>query len=343
MRLSAEELTQPISDDLPCGEDLEYDPIFQQMEVMMQSTDEQEFGDTIIPGSGPDWKGVREQVDDLNSRTRDLRVLIYGALADLHLDGLDAFSQSLQSLNSCIESFWSDIYPELDADDNNDPTMRYNILQLLNDHDLVCKGIETAPLVEIQGLGKFSLHDIELAEGKVDPVGDEEVNDIALIQGAFGDTDADTLKAMGESVGGSITELKRTAELWDQLTTDSFGFASEDTLKALSEIHQAIERYAPVAAAAVFDDEESADDDVTGTQEKATPISGSINDRSDVVRAIDKICEYYTVHEPSSPIPVLLRRAQRLVPKSFFEILEDIVPDSVEQAQIIGGYSEQSE
>ena len=57
MRLSAEELIQPISEDLPCGEDLEYDPAFQQMESMMQSKPEQEFGDTIIPGEGPDWAG----------------------------------------------------------------------------------------------------------------------------------------------------------------------------------------------------------------------------------------------------------------------------------------------
>ncbi len=66
MRLSAEELSQPISDDLPCGEDLEYDPVFQQMEVMMQTTDEQEFGDTVIPGSWPGLERRRPQVDDLN-------------------------------------------------------------------------------------------------------------------------------------------------------------------------------------------------------------------------------------------------------------------------------------
>jgi type VI secretion system protein ImpA len=65
MRLTAENLAQPVSEDLPCGEDLEYDPAFQQMELDMQTTEEQEFGDTIIPGNGPNWKGVSEQVDDL--------------------------------------------------------------------------------------------------------------------------------------------------------------------------------------------------------------------------------------------------------------------------------------
>ena len=59
MQLSADDLVQPISEDLPCGEDLEYDPAFQQMETMMEATDEQEFGDTVIEGSGPDWKGKR--------------------------------------------------------------------------------------------------------------------------------------------------------------------------------------------------------------------------------------------------------------------------------------------
>jgi type VI secretion system protein ImpA len=58
-----------------------------------------------------------------------------------------------------------------------------------------------------------------------------------------------------------------------------------------------------------------------------------------VIQAIDRICEYYTANEPSSPVPLLLRRAQGLVAKSFYEILEDMIPDSVAQAQIIGGDS----
>ncbi len=121
MQLSADDLVQPISEDLPCGEDLEYDPAFQQMETMMEATDEQEFGDTVIEGSGPDWKGVSEQVDELLQRTRDMRVLTYGALADLHLTGLGAFRDSLQALNDCMETYWENIYPLLDADDDFDP------------------------------------------------------------------------------------------------------------------------------------------------------------------------------------------------------------------------------
>lgn len=343
MRLSAEELAQPISDDLPCGEDLEYDPVFQQMEVMMQTTAEQEFGDTVIPGSGPDWKSVSQQVDDLNKRTRDLRVLTYGALADLNLKGLKAFSESLEALNTCMEVHWDRIYPELDADDDNDPTMRFNCLQILNDHDIVSVGLENAPLIEVRGLGAFSLRSIELAEGKVSPTGDEEVQDVSLIQGAFGSADAEVLKALGEGVAGSITQLKRTAELWDQLATNSVSLSIDVTLKALGEIQQAVSKYAPVAAA-VFEDETVDEGGDEGGQSESrgaqAPVTGVINNRTDVVRMIDKICEYYSTNEPSSPIPLLLRRAQRLVPKSFVEILEDIAPESISQVQVISGFTE---
>ena len=343
MRLSAEELAQPVSDELPCGEDLEYDPVFQQMELMMQPTAEQEFGDTIIPGSGPDWKGVAQQVEDLNERTRDLRVLTYGALADLSLKGLKVFSESLESLNNCMETFWDDIHPALDVDDNNDATMRYNCLQILNDHEIVSAVMENAPLVEVKGLGVFTLHSIELAEGKATPDEDEEVFDISLIQGAFGDADTDVLTNLGEGVSGSITQLKRTAELWDQFATDSQSLGVEQTLGVLDDIQEAVAKYAPVAAAA-FDDEGGDEAGEEGAEVRSSPsVTGAINNRTDVVRVIEKICEYYAAHEPSSPLPLLLRRAQRLVPMSFAEILEDIAPDGIAQMQMISGQGESEE
>lgn len=348
MRLSAEQLGQPISDDLPSGEDLEYDPVFQEMEVMMQTTEEQEFGDTIIPGSGPDWKGVAEQVDNLNERTRDLRVLTYGALADLSLKGMKAFSESLKSLNTCLEVFWDTIHPQLDEDDDNDATMRLNSLQIFNDYEMVSFGLERAPLLQVKGLGSFSLRDIELAEGKAKPAGDEEVKDIGLIQGAFGNADVETITELTEGVTGSITELKRTIKLCGSLAKNAPAVSFDEILKVLGEIRQAVNKYAPAAAA--IEESESGDEDAGQEQEAqgaeggaimSNVISGAINSRTDVVKMIDKICDYYSTHEPSSPIPLLMRRAQRLVPKSFVEIMEDLAPDGVAQLRVVSGEAEE--
>jgi len=337
MRLSAKELIQPVSDDLPCGENLEYDPAFQQLEAMLQTKSEQEFGDTVIPGTGPDWKGVGKQAVDLLKRTRDLRVLSYAAISQLHTDGLGAFRDALETLNACLEAFWENIYPLLDVEDNNDATMRFNTLQVLNDHKMVCEGLEHTPLIVLKGIGSFSLHDIELAEGKINADSGEEVQDIAIIQGAFGDAGADSLTALGAAVGGSMEQLNRTAELWGQLAPDAAALDVDEALRSLKDIHHAIGTYAPVAAAAVTGEDDGGEG-VVGTA-PAAHISSAIKNRNDVIQAIDRICEYYTANEPSSPVPLLLRRAQGLVAKSFYEILEDMIPDSVAQAQIIGGDS----
>ncbi|MDX2418756.1 MAG: type VI secretion system protein TssA [Xanthomonadales bacterium] len=338
MRLSAKELIQPVSDDQPCGEDLEYDPAFQQMEAMLQSKSEQEFGDTVIPGTGPDWKGVGKQAADLLKRTRDLRVLSYAAISQLHTDGLAAFKDALEGLNACLETYWDSIYPELDAEDNNDATMRFNTLQILNDNRLVSDGLERSSLVELKGVGGFSLRDIELAEGKIDAVEGEDVQDIAIIQGAFGDSSPDDLAALGAAIGGSMEELSRTAELWGKLATDSPALDVDESLKTLKNIRHALTTYAPVAAAVA-----AGDDTAQGAETApAARASNAIKNRNDVIHAIDRICEYYAAQEPSSPVPILLRRAQRLVAKSFYEILEDMIPDGVPTARVIGGKSDSS-
>jgi type VI secretion system protein ImpA len=69
----------------------------------------------------------------------------------------------------------------------------------------------------------------------------------------------------------------------------------------------------------------------------AAPITGEINSRADVVRMLDKILAYYQRNEPSSPVPMLIERAKRLAPKNFFEIMEELAPESVNQLKILRG------
>jgi len=66
-------------------------------------------------------------------------------------------------------------------------------------------------------------------------------------------------------------------------------------------------------------------------------VDGEIRSRDDVIRVLDRICEYYERHEPSSPLPMLLRRAKRLATMSFLDILRELVPDGVAQAEALGG------
>jgi type VI secretion system protein ImpA len=62
-----------------------------------------------------------------------------------------------------------------------------------------------------------------------------------------------------------------------------------------------------------------------------------IKSRQDAIRAIDAAMLFFRRYEPSSPVPLLLERARRLVSKSFIEVLEDIAPEGLPQAKLVGG------
>ena len=71
-------------------------------------------------------------------------------------------------------------------------------------------------------------------------------------------------------------------------------------------------------------------------------ISGAINSREDVLRVLDKIIEYYERAEPSSPIPLLIRRSKRLVSASFMDIVRDIASDGLTQVENLRGKEDES-
>jgi type VI secretion system protein ImpA len=64
---------------------------------------------------------------------------------------------------------------------------------------------------------------------------------------------------------------------------------------------------------------------------------GAIKSRQDAIRALEAVAEFFRRNEPSSPIPLIVDRAKRLVSKDFLEVLGDIAPDAVSTARAAGG------
>jgi len=71
--------------------------------------------------------------------------------------------------------------------------------------------------------------------------------------------------------------------------------------------------------------------------------TGAINTSTDVMNAIDRIMAYYERHEPSSPVPILLARAKKLVNADFMTIVKDMAPGGVDNVNLIGGFEEEDE
>jgi len=337
MNSPIESLSQPISEEMPSGENPEYDPQFLEMVELYEAKAKAgaSVSDDPQADSGPDWKGVEKRARGLLEQTRDLRVVVYAAIASIHTSGLIEFQQNLELLKIYLRDFWDSVHPQLDPEDDNDPLLRLNTLDLFNDRGRVEMGLERVKLVEQRGLGQFGVREVEIAQGRETPAEGEEVADLNLIRQVFASADPEHLAGLQEATNGSLALLGEIDEVWKEKTGDPAGPGFEAANEGLKKVAHVLEEFGPAPPAAEAADAGSAGAVAGG--EAAAPLSGSVSSRADVVRALDRICEYYVANEPSSPVPILLRRAQRLVEKSFMEILEDMAPDGVQQAKVVSG------
>jgi type VI secretion system protein ImpA len=338
MNASLKELGQPVTEDMPSGESLEYSAEFREMESLALTKPESMVGGKDEAVSAPDWKGVHRLASQLREQSRDLRVQVYATIASLHNAGLPEFRDNLELLKIYLEDFWDTVHPQLDPEDDNDPMLRLSTLQMLNEHSYICSALERVKLVELQGMGHFGLREVEIAQGKETPAEGEEVPDIHVISQAFARADPEYLNNLRSALSDAVELLARMVSIWNEKAGANDSLSFDNAVKSLRKISAVLVEFAPSSASGGG----SVTSMVTEGASSTGALPGAINSRADVVRLLDRICEYYFVHEPSSPIPLLLRRAQRLVEKSFMEILQDMVPDGVKQAKIVSGNSDEN-
>lgn len=340
--LEPELYLQPASPEHPSGPDLQYDADFIALETAAQGKPEQQYGDTIIPAEPPEWKEMKQLALGLLARSKDLRVACHLARATVEMDGLAGFGECLTLIRGYVSQYWDTVHPQLDPDDDNDPTERVNVVSSLSDRLTTVAQVMRAPLVHSNVLGIFSMHDVQQARGEAPTIGDDPPPDIAAIEAAFLDCNLDELRATCAAAAQGYDDVMGI----DATITDQVGAANAASLEQLSDALKTIRDYLQGQLnRREGTDGEGAEGEEQPLSEGGAPaaaggppaVAGQIASREDVIRTLDKICEYYDRQEPSSPVPLLLRRAKRLVTKSFMDILEDLTPDGVSQARQIGG------
>ena len=115
--------------------------------------------------------------------------------------------------------------------------------------------------------------------------------------------------------------------------------------KLLKEMKKAVQPFATDGsggdAAATDDSSEAGAAASAGGKRSGGGALGAIQSGDDVIKQIDLICAYYAQNEPSSPVPLILNRAKKLVNKDFTAIMSDLTPDAVSQLQVITGKKEE--
>ena len=334
-----EPLLAPLADDAPCGPALDHDPDFQALERAAAGKPEVQYGDKVYPAEPPDWLAVFEAARALAERTRDVRLAIWLARSGARLRGLAGALNGLQLLRGLLEQYWDHVHPQLDAEDNNDPTMRLNALLPLYTHGEFLADLRAAGLAEVRG--SMTLRDLELGLGQDEPAEGESVPTETGVLQALED-----LLAAQPEVADHLRGAQEAAEAIAASVESAVGSQAPESAplaRLLRVGTNALSRLQGEGEAAAEGDAATGDDGATGAGGGGAGGGGALRTRADALRELDRICEWFERHEPSHPAPLLIRRAQRLMKMSFIEIIRDMAPAGFEQVQNIAGAQPESE
>ena len=336
-------LLAPLGDDAPAGPDLEYDPDFMALERDAAPKAERAIGDAVKAAEEPDWDRVAAQAEQLLGRSKDLRIAIHLVAAWTRLSGLAGWAAGLKLVQGLLENFWDTVHPQLDADDDNDPTMRVNSVVPLGDLQAVLRYFRTTPFVQSPRLGRYTLRDLRIANETLKVSAEDGGAPPATmtdIEACCMDCAEEELVAAAEAVNASFDSAKTI----DAIFNDRVGTAGPELKMLLSDIYELKKFIEPQLARRMPQDggdADAAEGDGGGATGGVAAVSGKIASPQDVMRRIDELCEYYARCEPSSPVPLLLRRAQRLVGKDFSDLLKDLAPSGITELQVITGTTDE--
>jgi type VI secretion system protein ImpA len=329
-RAELDSLERPITAEQPCGESLEDSAELAAFDAFRV------FGQVSAWEQPPDWRAVRTKSFETLERSKDLRLLAHFGAAVVRTDGLAGLCQVLKLAPDWLDTFWDQVYPGLDEDG----IFRRNALSCFADRIAIIDALRRAPLVASRQLGTFSLRDLELAQGVLQPTeADTTVPLPTQISAAFAAMPLAELVELGAVVSVGLLSVKRI-ETKMREAAGSEGAPDFQALTAqLQRIDKALREHLAahpdaVNASAVGGGGDPATEGGTASSAGAV---GAIRSRQDAIRALDAVAQFFRQTEPSSPVPLFVDRAKRLIAKNFLEVLEDIVPDAVPQARQAGG------
>jgi type VI secretion system protein ImpA len=341
--ISVDELTGPLTQDNPCGEDLSMGPSLIELDAMILGTPDRQFSSA----EPPDWRKLREACLELFGRSRDLRVAVALCLAMMCTEGLGGLRDGLAILRNLLQKYWEPLHPRLDPEDNNDPLQRMNTLAVLaapqgkdGDAYRFVERLQAVPLTNSRQIGRFTfgkLLEVREATAKGTPLAGGP--DSAQVDAAFRDTPEEELK---QTYRNAVEALEQLHSIGEYLGS-TVGAANAPNLteleKALAAIRDIVGPHIPSATpAAVAGSAPGANGGHPGGNG-----SGTVSSREDVLRVLKQVRTFYAQQEPASPIPLLIHRIERMVPMTFLEILKEMAPDSLKEVSTIVGSQPEDE
>ena len=264
---------------------------------------------------------------------KDLRVVQHLGLALTVRSGIAGYAEGLALAQGLIAAYPDAIHPLPDEDDPGDISERTNCVGEMANGDAFIRALRSALVVEGGRAGKLFVRDIEVITGITEADNPADPPTASVAAASLAESGEAAVTAVLASLDAAASAL---AALAGAFSATSAGAISVD--RAAGVIKRAtafIQESAGVGAAAEGDAGAAGAGAAGGVGGPAGV--GSVRSRADARRAIQLAVQYLEQNEPSHPAPLLLKRADRLLGLSFYEILRDMAPESLTEIDRIAG------
>lgn len=257
------------------------------------------------------WRKIEEIAYQTFRETKHLELAWYFLLCQGHLRGLEGLADGFDVMSQLLSRYPQDLHP---AEPDDDYEWRRVVLDRLTDPALLL-ALDAVPVAEGRVSGSFNLAAYRKS------VSGEGVDFREIEQGY-----AETVKERPtyyQQLADHCAALRESITRLSKVVAESFQ-SYEAPVKPLesrlAELESVAGNFGAVPAAAATEGEVS-----TGAAKPASAAAGpeGISSREDVVRMLNRIVQFYQRTEPTSPVPLMLERAQRVAMMDFKEIVKE--------------------
>ncbi len=339
--IDVKQLLTPVAGAFPCGPDLESDeipaddPAARAQQAALFSLDALYSEARRTDAEDPVWTAVFNQAVEFLGFNKHLRVAVYLCDAAMRRQQLCGLSQSLGVLRGICETWWEEVHPL--ASTPGGKQSRVNLLSGLGGNSFLA-ALRNMPFVD-----RMSDATLKNYENTAAGSANEDAASIdfarSVLAGQSKEQFEEALR-QAEEVADHIRWISARVDLRysPDGEVDCGEFLSGVEGKLIQKI-ETIHRILLHATGASPVESSGGKIPVAGATPSPTHAAETAAFTKNRIRPmLDQIIEYYREHEPSSPVPLMLLRAKRMMDLSFIDLVNDTAGDeAVRKAQQILG------
>lgn len=344
--IDIEALLQPISEEKPSGESLQYSGLYDEIREARRSDDLLAQGQWQHEPKLADYRKVISlAIPALTSETKDLQISVWLAESLTKENGFTGLRDSLVLLRRLQEEFWETLHPEIDE---GDMEARANAIEWMEQQTAVA--LKTLPITGGEGFNylnweeskNFDIPDnidaLEYAEQErvraLKTQAEEEKRKTgAMWRAAKGITN----RAFCEDLNLALEECWNEAQALDRTIEEKY---DRNQMPGLRNLKKALEDVRGVVKTMLeekrLEEPDAIDEEATETIENAdgtvqvrtvAVATGAISNRQDALKRLGDVAEYFRKNEPHSPVSYLVQRAVKWGNMPLENWLLDVIKD----------------